>query len=57
MPNFAAGGFTFKSSSPGGIEVPANSIADEAGADALGLVTANPAANTLLGRRRCADDQ
>jgi hypothetical protein len=31
-------------------QLPLNGIADQAGADAMGLVTGAPAANTLLGR-------
>lgn len=40
----------------GGVKFPQNLLNDAAGADAMGLVTATPAANTLLGRLKAIAD-
>ncbi|MEP2103086.1 MAG: hypothetical protein ABJP02_04920 [Parasphingorhabdus sp.] len=51
-----ASGVDFASKDIGGVQFAKNLITDEAGADAVGLVTANPAANTILGRLKAAVD-
>ena len=40
----------------GGVHIPKNAIVDQAGADAVGLVTTTPAANTILGRLKAIYD-
>jgi hypothetical protein len=58
--NFTAGGenFATKDIGTGGNELHAvkQVIVDQAGADAVGLVTADPAANSLLGRLKAIAD-
>ena len=60
MDNFTAGGenFATKDIGTGGNElhVVKQAVVDQAGADAVGLVTAEPAANTLLGRLKAIVD-
>lgn len=55
--NFAAGGITFKSKElAGAVQLLLQGLADQAGADAMGLVTAAPDPLTLLGRLKTIAD-
>mgnify|MGYP000994358982 CR=1 FL=1 len=51
-----AAGTNFRTKDLAGIHHPISILTDFAGADAMGLVTANPAANTLLGRLKAIAD-
>jgi hypothetical protein len=57
FPTPVAAATSFATKDIGGVHYPKNLITDQTGADAIGAVTASPAANTLLGRLKAIYDE